>query len=76
VILEDALIADLWSKGFSPKRIAEHLNKPVKTIYGKLEKMQKAVILEIGIVETPRNHSLIKPGLRELYGSSLRGLIF
>jgi hypothetical protein len=75
VITEDILIADLWSKGFSPRMIAEYLNKPDKTIYGKLEKIYKAVILEIGIIETPTNRSLVKQGLRELYGSALQDLV-
>lgn len=74
IITEDMRIAELWSKGHQVKEIAAILNKPEKTIYGKLERMLKAVIQEIGIVENSKDRTMIKEGLRELFGSSLRGL--
>jgi len=70
LISEDP-VAYLWSKGYKPRQIAALLNKSPKTIYGRLSRLHKAVIQEIGFTESAENKALIKEGLRELYANSL-----
>lgn len=71
---EHVTMAYLWGNKIEAKDIAELLQKPVKTVYGRLEKMQKAVIQEIGFVKTKENRDLLKEGLKQLFASSLQGL--
>lgn len=74
-IMEDVTIAGLWSKGYKGIEIAKILNKPKSTVQGKLKKIQKAVIAEIGIIPSEDNKALIKAGLRELIANSLSGVL-
>ena len=74
VITEDVVIAKLWIEGYEAKEIARILNKPAKTVYGKIGKMHKAVVQEIGFTPSEDNKGLMKPGLRQLIASSLEGL--
>lgn len=74
VIIEDVVIADLWSRGYTPPQIAKLLKKHPKTVYGKLEKLHKLVIRELGITVTKSNRVIIREGLRELFSNCLRGL--
>lgn len=75
IILEDPIIASRWGKGQKPEIIAEEIQKSVATVYRKLGIMQKAVIEEVGLIETEENKALIKEGLRELFANSLEGLV-
>lgn len=74
VITEDIVIAKLWIQGHNAKEIAKMLDKPAKTVYGKIGKMHKAVVQEIGFTPSDENKGLMKPGLRELIANSLEGL--
>jgi hypothetical protein len=74
IIMEDVIIASGWGKGEKPEIIAEEIQKSVATVYRKLAIMQKAVIDEIGLIETDQNKSIIKEGLRELFVNSLEGV--
>lgn len=75
LLIEDVIIASRWGKGQGPKNIAVEINKSPATVYRKLAMMQKAVIDEIGVIETDENKSLIKEGLRELFANSLEGIV-
>jgi len=75
IIMEDVTIASRWGKGERPEVIAEEIQKSVATVYRKLGLMQKAVIEEIGLIETEIDKALIKEGLRELFASSVEGLV-
>jgi hypothetical protein len=75
IITEDLIIAYRWGRGDKPEQIAEDIHKSVKTVYRKLGNMQKAIIEEIGISETRENKPIIKEGLRELFASSLQGIV-
>ena len=75
IIMEDVIIASEWGKGNKPEVIASQISKSVATVYRKLGIMQKAVIDEIGVIETEENKGLIKDGLRELFANSLDGAI-
>jgi hypothetical protein len=68
------VIAKLWIEGYTPKEIAKILNKPAKTVYGKIGKMHKAVVQEIGFTPSDDNKGLLKPGLRQLISKSLEGI--
>jgi hypothetical protein len=74
VLTEDVVIAKLWIEGYTPKEIAKILNKPAKTVYGKIGKMHKAVVQEIGFTPSDDNKGLLKPGLRQLISKSLEGI--
>lgn len=74
VLTEDIIIASRWGKGQRPPDIAVEINKSAATVYRKLAIMQKAVIEEIGLIETEENKALIKEGLRELFANSLEGI--
>ncbi|HKR13058.1 MAG TPA: hypothetical protein VJT15_13445 [Pyrinomonadaceae bacterium] len=75
VLTEDVIIASRWGKGQKPQDIALEINKSPATVYRKLAMMQKAVIDEIGLIETEENKALIKEGLRELFANSLEGMV-
>jgi DNA-directed RNA polymerase specialized sigma24 family protein len=75
VLTEDIVIASRWAKGQKPQDIAVEINKSAATVYRKLAMMQKAVIEEIGLIETEENKRLIKEGLRELFANSLEGMV-
>lgn len=75
IVLEDAIIASRWGKGEKPETIAKEIQKSPATVYRKLAMMQKAVIEEIGLIETVENKTLIKEGLRELFANSLQGRV-
>jgi len=75
ILTEDVVIASLWGKGQKPQDIAIEINKSAATVYRKLAMMQKAVIEEIGLIETEENKGLIKEGLRELFANSLEGMV-
>lgn len=74
VITEDIVIAKLWIEGYTAKEIAKILNKPAKTVGGKIAKLQKAVVQEIGFIPSAGSKGLMKPGLRQLIANSLEGL--
>jgi hypothetical protein len=75
ILTEDVVIASRWGKGQKPQDIAIEINKSAATVYRKLAMMQKAVIEEIGLIETEENKALIKEGLRELFANSLEGMV-
>jgi hypothetical protein len=75
IVLEDAIIASLWGKGEKPETIAKEIQKSPATVYRKLAMMQKAVIEEVGLIETVENKTLIKEGLRELFANALEGRV-
>jgi RNA polymerase sigma factor (sigma-70 family) len=66
-------IAYLWGIGMKPKEIAAQTNIPVKTIYGRLTAMLKAVIEEIGLDDTIQTKDF-KKGVAQLFASSLQDL--
>jgi RNA polymerase sigma factor (sigma-70 family) len=68
-----ATIAYLWGIGKKPKEIAAQTNIPVKTIYGRLAALLKAVIEEIGLDDTIQTKDF-KKGVAQLFASSLRDL--
>jgi len=74
VITEDIVIAKLWIERYTAKEIAQILNKPAKTVSGKISKLQRAMIQEIGFIPSKDNKGLMKPGLRQLIANSLEGL--
>lgn len=75
IVLEDAIIASLWGKGEKPEMIAKEIQKSPATVYRKLALLQKAVIEEVGLIETVENKTLIKEGLRELFANALEGRV-
>lgn len=75
ILTEDVVIASRWGRGQKPQDIAIEINKSAATVYRKLAMMQKAVIEEIGLIETEENKGLIKEGLRELFANSLEGMV-
>jgi DNA-directed RNA polymerase specialized sigma24 family protein len=75
VLTEDVIIASHWGRGLKPQDIALEINKSTATVYRKLAILQKAVIEEIGLIETEENKGLIKEGLRELFANSLEGVV-
>jgi len=75
ILTEDVIIASRWGKGQKPQDIAVEINESPATVYRKLAMMQKAVIEEIGLIETEENKGLIKEGLRELFSDSLEGIV-
>lgn len=75
IIMEDAIIASRWGKGERPETIAKGIQKSAATVYRKLGILQKAVIEEIGLIETEENKGVIKEGLRELFANSLEGMV-
>jgi DNA-directed RNA polymerase specialized sigma24 family protein len=66
-------IAYLRGIGKKPKEIAAKTQIPLKTIYGRLKAMQKAVIEEIGLGNMVETKDL-KKGVEQLLASSLQDL--